>query len=224
MSCEIEPPASFRYSRLDSRDLLASESLTSERRALQSDFILAHPSYDKSLWIFSQRNPLRRFCQRFVEPASGGERIRGRLTVKRDKFIFQLVIFAAIVGSIVVVAVATPVYMLEHGLDAFSWYTLVEMGICGLFVVEAAIKIIADGFLFSPNAYLLSLWNTLDFVILVTLILNIVTTWVFGTRVSRFTRALKSLRALRLINLSETLRETFYNVSTQWEDRAGWSC
>jgi hypothetical protein len=108
--------------------------------------------------------------------------------------------------------------MLEHGFDTFSWYTLVEIGICGIFIVEAGIKIIADGFLFSPNAYLLSLWNTLDFVILVTLIMNIVTTLVFGTSVSRFTRALKSLRALRLINLSETLRETFYNVSSGVEE------
>ena len=47
-----------------------------ERRAQKADFIRAHPSYDKTFWIFSQKNKLRQFCQRLVQPANG-DRIFG---------------------------------------------------------------------------------------------------------------------------------------------------
>lgn len=80
-------------------------------------------------------------------------------------------------------------------------------------MVEFLIKVVADGFIFSPNAYLLSVWNLLDFFVLVTLVVNIGTSLSSSsTAVNSFTRALKAFRALRLINLSSTMRTTFYNV------------
>ena len=198
-----------------------------ERRAQQADFITAHPTFDRSLWILSQRNPVRRFCQRFVEP-SNGERIFGVAHDPRLYFLFRLAIFAAIVGSIVIAAVATPVfrrqYFIDNGDVAFSWFNLVEvrrwrrdrltpqMGLGMVFVAEFIVKVVADGFVFAPNAYLLSIWNALDFFVLLTLIVNIVTTLVAGAGVNRFTRALKALRTLRLINLSERMRQTFLTV------------
>lgn len=47
---------------------------------------------------------------------------------------------------------------------------------------------------------------------LLTVVINVTTTIASGTGISRFTRALKAFRALRLINLTPTMRETFYNV------------
>ena len=185
-----------------------------ERRAQEADFITAHPSYDRSLWIFSQRNYLRKVCQRCVEPSS--ERIFGVAPIRSYTITFRIIIFVTIVGSITIAAVATPVfrlhYFINHGDTRWSWFTLTEVGLGLIFILEFLIKIIADGFIFSPNAYFKSIWNALDFFVLLTLIVNIVTSLVAGPGVNRFTRALKAFRALRLINLSDRMRETFYIV------------
>ena len=71
--------------------------------------ITAHPSYDVSLWLFSQRNPIRHFCQRMVEPAYG-DRIYGAKPYRTWAAAFKIVILCAIAGSIAIAAVATPVY------------------------------------------------------------------------------------------------------------------
>lgn len=47
---------------------------------------------------------------------------------------------------------------------------------------------------------------------LITIVANVTTALISGTGISRFTRSLKAFRALRLINLTATMRETFYNV------------
>lgn len=70
-------------------------------------------------------------------------------------------------------------------------------------------KVIADGFAFTPNAYLLSSWNALDLFVLCTLVVNVTTELAVIGGVSRFTRAIKAFRALRLINLSDLMRRTF---------------
>lgn len=122
----------------------------------------------------------------------------------------------AIIGSVVIAAIATPVYrknyFLAHGTIRLTWFNLTEVSLGLIFVLEFLVKVIADGFVFSPNAYLLSIWNDLDFFVLITLVVNIVTALVAGGSISRFSRSLKAFRALRLINLSATLRETFYNI------------
>ena len=80
-------------------------------------------------------------------------------------------------------------------------------------MLEFIIKIVADGFIFAPNAYLLSVWNFLDFFVLITLVINIGTSLASGNSgVNTFFRLLKAFRALRLINLSSTMRNTFYDV------------
>lgn len=43
------------------------------------------------------------------------------------------------------------------------------------FISELAIKVIADGFAFTPNAYLLNIWNALDLFVLGTLVINVTT-------------------------------------------------
>ncbi len=47
-----------------------------------------------------------------------------------------------------------------------AWFDLVEGAILLVFLVEAVIKIVADGLFFTPNAYLRSLWNAMDFLVL----------------------------------------------------------
>ncbi|TXT15853.1 hypothetical protein VHUM_00356 [Vanrija humicola] len=186
-----------------------------ERRNQQADFIAAHPSYDRSLWIFSNRGPIRNFCQALVPPAYGF-RINGRPAHPFWSLVFKFVIFATVVSSVVVAAISTPLYRKQyyakHGYHHFTWFDSTELALAVVFVLEFFIKIIADGFIFSPNAYLLSIWNLVDLVILGTIIVNTTTAILVVGGLSRTTRAFKAFRALRLVTLFARLRDTFHAV------------
>ncbi|KAF8146237.1 Ion transport protein-domain-containing protein [Mycena galopus ATCC 62051] len=186
-----------------------------ERRAQKADFIRDHPSYDKTFWIFSQKNILRKFCQKLVQPASG-PRLFGTQQSKTLYPLFQLSLLSVVIAGIVVESVASPIYRrnysLKHGLTRGTWFDICESAFGLVFFVEFLIKIIADGFLFTPNAYVKSIWNLLDFVIMIGLLVNVTTGLIFAGGLSRITRSLKALRALRLITLVERMRETFESL------------
>jgi hypothetical protein len=106
-----------------------------EKRKAQADFIAAHPGYDVSLFCFTQSHFLRRFCQTLVPPAIGvspppsyrpsttkadvnsraasGDRIFGRPAIPGRSFTFKLVLYATIITSITIAAVATPAVRLS---------------------------------------------------------------------------------------------------------------
>lgn len=186
-----------------------------ERRAQRADFILAHPSYDKTFWVFSQKSLIRQVCQSLVEP-SNGERIFGRPLSRTAHAMFQLLIFLTIVGGIVVTSIATPLYRRNfyaiHGPIRNSWFVIADGVLTFVLIVEVIIKVIADGFIFTPNAYLLSIWNLVDLVVVTGLTINSTTAFVSLDGLSRFTRSLKALRALRLITLFDKMRTTFYSL------------
>lgn len=187
----------------------------SDARIQQAKFIASHPSYDKSYFLFSNHNRFRRFCQSLV-PSSHGERLFGRPVSPFRHKLFQIAVFLAIVGSVVSAAIATPVYRRDYydkyGLIRASWFSILELSLSSLFLAEFAVKTVADGLAFTPNAYVLSVWNALDLFVLVTLLVNVATELAVIGGVSRFTRALKAFRALRLINLSSLMRDTFHAV------------
>ncbi|KAI0321538.1 Ion transport protein-domain-containing protein [Amylostereum chailletii] len=186
-----------------------------ERRAQKADFIRNHPTYDKTFWIFSQKNSIRRLCQTVVRPA-GGDRIFGRQPSPPAHTIFQFILLLTVIGGIITEVIATPIYRrnyyMEHGLIRGSWFDIAESIFGFLLVIEFIIKIIADGFSFTPNAYIRSIWNILDCLIMIGLLVNVTTGLIFIGGLSRFTRALKGLRALRLITLIEKMRSTFENL------------
>lgn len=186
-----------------------------ERRAQKADFIRDHPTYDKTFWVFSQKNPLRRLCQKLVTPA-GGERIFGAKPSPIAHPIFQLVLLLTVIAGIVVESIATPLYRHNyyehHGLIRGSWFDVAEAAFGLILFSEFVIKIIADGFLFTPNAYVRSIWNVLDFLILIGILINLTTGLIFIGGLSRLTRSLKALRALRLITLVEKMRSTFESL------------
>lgn len=125
-------------------------------------------------------------------------------------------VFLTVVASIVVIAITTPTYRKKwvdsNGVENLAWYDKTEVALGGIFIVEFLIKVIADGFIFAPNAYLLSVWNVFDFVILITILVNLSASIIYVGELSRFTRAIKGFRALRLITLFSRLRDTFHVV------------
>jgi voltage-dependent calcium channel len=186
-----------------------------EQRAQKADFIRDHPSYDKTFWVFSQKNWLRKLCQKVVRPANG-ERIFGTPYSNVAHPIFQLMLLLTVIGGIVVESIATPLYrrnyFINHGLHLGAWFEIAEAVFGFTLVLEFLIKVIADGFLFTPNAYIHSIWNILDFIVMVGILVNVSTSLVIVGGISRFTRSLKALRALRLITLIDKLRSTFESL------------
>ncbi|KAL5522184.1 CCH1 [Sanghuangporus sanghuang] len=208
----LEILASINADAQDAQDI---NDVLYERRAQKADFIRAHPSYDKTFWIFSQKNKLRQFCQRLIQPANG-DRIFGLPHSPVAHALFQLLLLLTVIGGIIVEAIATPVnrqnFYNEHGKIRGSWFDIAETTFSLLLFTEFLIKLVADGFAFTPNAYIRSIWNVLDLIILVGLIVNVTTGLIFVGGLSRFTRSLKALRALRLITLIEKMRSTFQSL------------
>ncbi|CAO1624241.1 unnamed protein product [Sympodiomycopsis kandeliae] len=174
-----------------------------------------HPSFDKTLWIFTQHNSFRRFCQSIV-PSAHGDRIFGRTHSRKRYRIAQLFMLGSIIASVVVAGIGSPLYRkswyAEHGFKRTSWFSLTEVVLSLVFFLEFFVKVVADGFAFTPNAYLLNPWNLLDLLVLGSLTINVATELAVIGGVSRFTRALKAFRALRLINLAGLMRSTFSNL------------
>lgn len=189
--------------------------LLSERRARKADFIREHPSYDKTFWIFSQKNPVRHICQKLVQPANG-DRIFGHPASPLLSTIFQLVLLLTVVAGIVVESIATPTYRRQfyhdRGLVRGAWFDIAEGAFTLTLLLEFFIKIVADGFVFTPNSYVRSIWNILDLMVLSGIMINVVTSLIFIGGLSRITRSLKAMRALRLVTLIEKMRSTFQDL------------
>jgi hypothetical protein len=73
------------------------------------------------------------------------------------------------------------------------------------FIIEAAMKIIAMGFLINgPGSYMLSIWNTLDFLVVISALLSFFE-WV-GPQVLKIIRLRRILKPLSMIKRNPGMR------------------
>lgn len=197
---------------------MAKEAVTqtTQRKRAQREYLVRHPNYNNALFIFRPTNPIRRFCQRIVGPGRGSERFDGVEPNRIVWYTFSAFIYAAIVAMVLLACVTTPLYQKEyfdkHQFSVKNWFVWSDMSFALLFTVEAAIKVIADGFFWTPNAYFRSSWGAIDFVVLVTFWINVITSLLNDGAVSRAIGAFKALRALRLLNVSDSARDTFHSL------------
>ncbi|KAG5365414.1 Calcium-channel protein [Yarrowia sp. C11] len=183
-----------------------------QRLKTQEEFLAEHPDFNVVLYCLPPHNPIRRFCQKIVMP-SHGTRHDGVNPNQWVWYTFTFIMFLATVALVVLACVATPLYQKENGGGGiWSWITWSDLGFLILFSIEAIIKILADGFYFTPNAYLRSSWGVIDFMVLISLWINMIAIFSGNSYVSRAVRAFKALRALRLLNISNAAKETFENI------------
>lgn len=192
-------------------------SATEQRKRAQRQYLQRHPKYNVSLFIFSPRNHIRRFCQRIVGPGRGDQRIEGLDPIKPVWYTFSAFIYAAIVAMVILACVSTPLYQKEYfekhgGFTVKNWFVWTDMGFAIVFTIEALIKVVADGFFWTPNAYFRGSWGFIDGLVLVTLWVTVATSLYKDGAVSRAVGAFKALRALRLLNVSDSARDTFHSV------------
>ncbi|KAL1875306.1 hypothetical protein VTK73DRAFT_10203 [Phialemonium thermophilum] len=213
--------SSFRFEgpneTLDPRQMARQAvTATSARRKAQREYLARHPTYNNSLFLFKPKHPLRRLCQRLVGPGRGSERFDGVEPNKYAWYTFSAIIYAAIVAMVVLACITTPLYQkqyfTQHDFSLLNWFVWTDMAFAIVFTVEALIKIIADGFFWTPNAYFRSSWGIIDGVVLITLWINVITLFTNDGAVSRAVGAFKALRALRLLNISDSARQTFHSL------------
>jgi hypothetical protein len=198
---------------------MAKEVVTAQerRKKAQREYLAKHPRYNTALFIFKPSNPIRKFCQRIVGSGRGNKRIEGVEPIKAVWHSFSGFIYAAIVAMVLLACITTPLYQKEYFKKypdkvIRNWFTYTDLGFSVIFTVEAIIKVIADGFFWTPNAYFRSSWGFIDGLVLVTLWINVATSLFNEGAVSRAVGAFKALRALRLLNVSESARDTFHSV------------
>ncbi|ATY63219.1 calcium channel subunit Cch1 [Cordyceps militaris] len=191
-------------------------SATAARRKAQREYLARHPNYNTTLYVFPPASKLRRFCQRLVGPARGFERVDGVDPTKIAWYALSAFIYTCVVAMVAIACVTTPLYQREyregHQSDTINWFVWTDLAFVLVFTLEAAIKIIADGAFWTPNAYLRSLWGVMDTLVLVTLWINVITLFINDGAISRAVGAFKALRALRLLNVSNSARDTFHSV------------
>jgi hypothetical protein len=192
-------------------------SATEQRKRAQRQYLQKHQTYNVSLFIFKPDNVIRRACQRIVGPGRGSQRIQGVDPLRPLWYSFSFFIYASIVAMVVLACLSTPLYQrqyfIEHGgFSVKNWFVWSDMAFAAIFTLEAIIKVTADGFFWTPNAYFRGSWGFIDGLVLITLWINVVTSLYNDGAVSRAVGAFKALRALRLLNISDSARDTFHSV------------
>ncbi|KAJ5575322.1 hypothetical protein N7450_009221 [Penicillium hetheringtonii] len=201
------------YEELDPRTMAREVVSAAEtRKRAQREYLVRHPNYNKSLYLFAPHDPVRKICQRIVGPGRGHERVEGVDPYKPVWYAFSAFIYAAIVAMVLLACITTPLYQREYFRTNRNWFVYTDMGFAIIFTFEAAIKVIADGFFWTPNAYFRSSWGFIDGVVLVTLWINVGGSLKHDWSVSRAIGAFKALRALRLLNVSDSAKDTFHSV------------
>lgn len=203
------------YEELDPKTMAQEVVTAAERRKrAQRDYLVNHPNYNKSLFLFKPSHPVRKFCQRIVGPGRGHQRVEGVNPYKPVWYAFSAFIYAAIVAMVLLACYTTPIYQRRYFIDPKKgkWFVYTDMAFAILFTAEAVIKVIADGFFWTPNAYFRGSWGFIDGVVLITLWINVASSLNEDWGVSRAIGAFKALRALRLLNVSDSAKDTFHSV------------
>ncbi|KAF4510443.1 hypothetical protein G6O67_002330 [Ophiocordyceps sinensis] len=146
----------------------------------------------------------------------GMERFDGVEPNKIAWYAVSVFTYAVVVAMVVLACVTTPLYQKEyrekHTDVVWNWFVWTDLAFALVFLLEAGIKVIADGLIWTPNAYMRSSWGIIDGVVLVTLWINVVTLLINDGAISRAVGAFKALRALRLLNVSDSARDTFHSL------------
>lgn len=205
------------YEELDPRKMAKEVvSATERRKKAQREYLRNHPNYNVSLFLFRPSNPIRRICQRVVGPGRGGDRIEGLAPSVPIWYAFSAFVYAAIIAMVLLACITTPLYQreyfLKHEFSVRNWFVWTDMGFAILFTFEALVKVIADGFFWTPNAYFRGSWGFIDGVVLVTLWVNVATSLLNEGQITRTVGAFKALRALRLLNVSDSTRDHFHSL------------
>lgn len=194
-----------------------AHKILQERNALvlkQNKFLMENPRFNNVFYVIAPRHPLRRFCQRLVKP-SYGTRVNGVGPYKWVSEGLTVFAFLATIALVVTTLYMTPLYRkqeFEKTGTQYNWTFWIEVAFVICFSIEFLIKVIADGFIFTPNAYCRLPWNIIDLIVLISIWIELIALLKQAGNVVRVVRGLKALRAFRLLTVLETATQIFHNT------------
>ncbi|KAI9483591.1 MAG: Ion transport protein-domain-containing protein [Benjaminiella poitrasii] len=155
-----------------------------------------------SLLIFSNRSRVRYYCKKLVGSSNDGQAEKQNL--------FNWIVMACVFVSIIMVILDEPsTRLMRRDTTQQDIYNTIEIALSIVFIVEVSIRIIADGLLLTPHAYLRNHWNQLD---LCVILLNIITIFMGSEEAPRGLSTFRSLRILRLIRYFNGVRDIFVSL------------
>lgn len=170
--------------------------------AILDEYCMEHKNFDRPLFLFKRENTLRLICQRLVPP-SNGARLSGVYPKNWVRITMRLLFLLATISIVVQTCITTPLKSFDKTGDGhhvvWSYKKFLDLIYGIIFTIEFLIKVIADGFHFTPNAFTWSVWNCLDLVVLISIWMTFINDLLNGVT-SQYLRALLALRALRLIS------------------------
>jgi voltage-dependent calcium channel L type alpha-1D len=144
---------------------------------------IGESSEEKSLFLFSRAGFIRKKCDSIVKHT-----------------VFERVILGVILLSTIGLMLTGPKTdtSLQNILD------VLDVVVLFVFIVEAGLKIVAQGLFWGTGAYLLNSWNVLDFTAVVVSVLGLI--WDKGSVYGRVMRILRVFRALRLVSHAQGMK------------------
>jgi len=164
---------------------------------------------NRSLFIFGPHNKFKRFLQQIVTPGGGFRKDGVEENVIWSR-LFNGFITLAVLASVIVTVITTPEWRYRHRLsDSQQRSVIVDVTdnvFTAIFTVEFLIRVIADGFIFTPDAYLRNHGNQMDFFVLLTMYALLAEKCTNQLKISRFFGYLRAMRTLRLVRKSSISR------------------
>jgi hypothetical protein len=142
---------------------------------------LVDESEDMALGLFGPRDEFRMWCREFIE----AERVVNGL-------------MACVIVSSLLLILDNP--RLDPGSALAMVLYVINLVFTAIFTVEAILKSVAYGFIFTREAYLSSGWNSLDFTLLCVSIGSILSDILPQLAFLKSLRAFRALRPLRLLS------------------------
>ncbi|KAM7535333.1 hypothetical protein Aperf_G00000089647 [Anoplocephala perfoliata] len=166
---------------------------------------------NRSLFLLSKRNPIRRYCFMIVDANYNHTKIIRNNLLSVNLWPFDFFILATILANCIVLAINHP-YPMGDTNETNIALEKTEMVFLIIFTTEAALKIIAYGFVLHPDAYLRNFWNVLDFSIVV---IGLGSKCLENTKLDvKSLRAFRVLRPLRLVSGLPSLQVVLNSILT----------
>ena len=147
------------------------------------------PGENVALHCFAVDNGVRKCCT----------------AITRNAKFDQLVLFVICVSS-VLLAVEGPPNATYLDDDAREIIHIGNWVVFAFFWVELTVKVIADGFCWTPNGYIMDVWNRLDFFVVLVSTVDVVLSALGVGDWVRLLRLLRVLRPLRILKHNEGMR------------------
>ncbi|KAL4431577.1 hypothetical protein ABPG74_017282 [Tetrahymena malaccensis] len=177
------------HTKSGSQNEIDDEDLEDEKKQINNEIqfvYFAGVKCQKSLYIFSQQNIIRKICYRaLVHP------------------MFEQIVLMVIVLSSIKLTMDT--YINDQESQIYNIGLSIDKFFTAFFALESLIKIISLGLVFDDNSYLRDSWSQLDFFIVICSIIDVSVTSINLSAI-KILRLLRTLRPLRLLNHNKSMK------------------